>query len=188
MSDTHSVLVVTKDPKISVLAGALLIQPLFETTVVSNFNEARRMCAERIFNIVLVDFAEGEGSDFAVDIADSTSTILLLCPSHLFEQVSYKVEPYGVLTVAFPFDQFYFYSMIKAAIAVQYKVQILSSQTIKLKEKMEEIRLLNRAKLLLMEKESMTEMDAHHAIEKRAMDSGAKKTKVAEEIIKKYGK
>lgn len=186
MSDTHSVLVVTKDQKVSVLAGAMLIQPLFETTVTSNFNEARRMCAERVYNIVLVDFSDGEGSDFAVDISDSTSTILLLCPNHLYEQVSYKVEPYGVLTVAVPFDQFYFYSMIKAAIAVQYKVQILSSQTIKLKEKMEEIRLVNRAKLLLMEKENMSEADAHHAIEKRAMDTGAKKTKAAEEIIKKY--
>ena len=185
-SDTHSVLVVTKDPKISALASAMLISPIFDTTVTQNFQETRRICSERVYNIVLVDFSDGEGSDFAADISDSTSTVLLLCPNHLYEQVSYKVEPYGVLTVATPFDQFYFYSMIKAAIAVQYKVQILSSQTIKLKEKMEEIRLINRAKLLLMEHEKMSEMEARHAIEKRAMDTGAKKTKVAEELIKKY--
>lgn len=185
-SDTHSVLVVTKDPKIQVLAGAMLITPLFETAVTSDFIEARRMCSNKVYNIVLIDFADGEGSDFAIDIADSTSTVLLLCPNHLYEQVSYKVEPYGVLTVSVPFDQFYFYSMIKAAIAVQYKVQILSSQTVKLKEKMEEIRLVNRAKMLLMEKEGMSESDAHHAIEKKAMDTGAKKIKIADEIIKQY--
>ena len=107
-SDTHSVLVVTKDPKISALASAMLISPIFDTTVTQNFQEARRICSERVYNIVLVDFSDGEGSDFAADISDSTSTVLLLCPNHLYEQVSYKVEPYGVLTVATPFDQFYF--------------------------------------------------------------------------------
>ncbi|MBQ0052439.1 MAG: ANTAR domain-containing protein [Treponema sp.] len=186
-SDTHSVLVVTKDSKISVLVSALMVPPMFDLSLTQNFNEARRMCQERVYNIVLVDFADGEGTDFAIDISDSTSTVLLLAPSHLYEQISYKVEPYGILTVSTPFDQFNFYSMIKAAIAVQYKVQILSSQTIKLKEKMEEIRVINRAKLLLMEKLSMTEMDAHHHIEKQAMDTGSKKRTVAEDIIRTYG-
>ena len=77
--------------------------------------------------------------------------------------------------------------MIKAAIAVQYKVQILSSQTTKLKVKMEEIRLINRAKMLLMQNMQMSEQEAHRYIEKEAMDRGMKKTAVAEEIIKTYG-
>ena len=76
--------------------------------------------------------------------------------------------------------------MIKAAIAVQYKVQVLSSQTIKLKEKMEEIRQVNRAKMLLMQHKSMTEAEAHHYLEKQAMDNGKKRTAVAEEIIKEF--
>jgi len=183
-SETHSVLLVTKDNKISSLVTAMLVQPLFELSLISDFNEARRSCAERIFNIVLVDSADGEGTDFAIDISDSTSTILLLAPTQHFDQISYKVEPYGILTLINPFDQFYFYNMIKVAIAVQYKVQVLSSQTIKLKEKMEEIRLVNRAKMLLMQNKGMTEQEAHRHLEKEAMDSGAKKTAVADIIIK----
>ena len=77
--------------------------------------------------------------------------------------------------------------MIKVAIAVQYKVQILSSQTTKLKVKMEEIRLVNRAKMLLMQNLKMTEPEAHRYIEKEAMDRGLKKTAVAENVIKMYG-
>ena len=182
-SDTYSVLVVTKDTKISSLVSAILIPPLFELSVCTDFNEARRKCGERNFNIVLVDFAEGEGTDFAIDISDSLSTILLLSPSQHFDQISYKVEPYGVLTLTSPFDQFYFYNMIKVAIAVQYKVQVLSSQTTKLKEKMEEIRIVNRAKMLLMQNKSMTEQEAHRYIEKQAMDTGSKKTAIATLII-----
>ena len=185
--DTHSVLVVTKDSKISTLISTMLIPPVFETQVINDFNEARRMCSERVFNIIIADHCEGEGVDFAIDISDSLSTILLLTPPSLFEEVSYRVEGSGVLTVNCPFDQFYFYNMIKVAIAVQYKVQVLSSQTTKLKVKMEEISQVNRAKMLLMQNLNMSEQEAHRYIEKEAMDRGLKKTAVAENVIKMYG-
>ena len=77
--------------------------------------------------------------------------------------------------------------MMKIAIAVQYKVQVLSSQTTKLKVKMEEIKLVNRAKLLLMSNMNMNEQEAHRYIEKEAMDRGMKRTAISEEIIKTYG-
>ena len=186
-SDLHTVLVVTKDNKISSQVSAMLVAPLFDTQIVSDFNEARRICSERNFNIILVDFADGEGTDFAIDISDSTSTTLLLTPTQFFEQISYKVEGYGILTITSPFDQFYFYNMIKVAIAVQYKVQVLSSQTTKLKIKMEEIRGVNQAKMLLIQNLNMTETDAHRYIEKEAMDRCIKKTAVAEQVISTYG-
>ena len=185
--DSHSVLVVTKDSKLSQNMSAMLIPPLFETDVLSDFNEARRRISERSYNIILVDYAEGEGSDFATDASEGLSTILLLTPPSLFEEVSYRVEGYGIIAITNPFDQFYFYNMIKAAIAVQYKVQVLSSQTTKLKVKMEEIKQVNRAKMLLMQNMSMTEQEAHRYIEKEAMDGGLKKTAVAEKIIRTYG-
>lgn len=186
-ADTHSVLVVTKDSKLSAMIGAMLIPPLFETQIVSDFNEARRLASERVYNIILSDYSDGAGADFATDISDSLSTILLLTPQQLYEETSYRVEGYGIITVSTPFDQFTFYSTLKTAIAVHYKVQILSSQTTKLKIKMEEIRLVNRAKMLLMQSLNMTEQQAHRYIEKEAMDRSMKKTSVAEEIIKTYG-
>lgn len=184
--DIHSVLVVTKDIKTSTLVKNMLIQPVFETKIVSDFNEARRLCAERIFNIIIVDFCDGEGTDFSIDISSSTSTILLLVPTNLFEQISYKVESFGILTLTIPLEQFYFYNMIKIAIAVQYKVQVLTSQTIKLKEKMEDIRLVNRAKMLLMQNLKMTEDEAHHYLEKEAMNNGKKRTEIATKIINSF--
>ena len=185
--DSHSVLIVTKDSKLSQNIAAMLVAPLFETEVLSDFNEARRRVSERVYNIILVDYAEGEGTDFAIDASESLSTILLLTPPSLFEEISYRVEGYGIIAITNPFDQFYFYNMIKAAIAVQYKVQVLSSQTTKLKVKMEEIKQVNRAKMLLMQNMSMTEPEAHRYIEKEAMDNSQKKITVAEKIIRTYG-
>ena len=53
-------------------------------------------------------------------------------------------------------------------------------------EKIEEIRLVNRAKWLLIECLSMTETEAHRYIEKQAMDARISKREVAENIIKTY--
>ena len=161
--------------------------PLFETEVLRDFNEARRRVSERVYNIILVDYSEGEGVDFAIDSSEALSTILLLTPPSLFEEISYRVEGYGIICITNPFDQFYFYNMIKAAIAIQYKVQVLSSQTTKLKVKMEEIKQINRAKMLLMQNMQMTEQEAHRYIEKEAMDRSMKRTAIAEEIIRRYG-
>ncbi len=186
-ADSHSVLLVSHDSKIISQISAFLVPPLFELTTTTDFNEARRLATERSFNIIIADSGDGYDTDFAMNISESYSTILLLVPNEHFDEISYRVEGYGILTITKPFEPFYFYNMVKIAIAVQYKVQVLSSQTTKLKVKMEEIKQVNRAKMLLMQNMSMTEQEAHRYIEKDAMDRGMKKTAVADEIIKRYG-
>lgn len=181
--DVYSVLLVSRDSKIISQIQAFLVQPVFDLTTTGDFNEALRLCDERVFNIVIADSGDGYDTDFALNISNSYSTVLLLVPGEHFEEISYRVESYGILTLTKPFEPFYFYNMIKVAIAVHYKVQVLSSQTTKLKEKMEEIRLVNRAKMLLMQNKNMTEQEAHRYIEKEAMDTGAKKTAVASLIV-----
>jgi response regulator NasT len=186
-AESHSVLLVSRDSKIVSQISAFLVPPLFELTTTSDFNEARRLATERTFNIIIADSGDGYDTDFAINVADSYSTILLLVPNEHFDEISYRVEGYGILTITKPFEPFYFYNMVKIAIAVQYKVQVLSSQTTKLKVKMEEIKQVNRAKMLLMQNMNMSEQEAHRYIEKEAMDRGMKKTAISEEIIKTYG-
>ena len=186
-AESHSVLVVSRDSKIISQISAFLVPPLFELTTTSDFNEARRLATERSFNIIIADSGDGYDTDFAINLADSYSTILLLVPNEHFDEISYRVEGYGILTITKPFEPFYLYNMMKIAIAVQYKVQVISSQTTKLKVKMEEIKQVNRAKMLLMQNMNMSEQEAHGYIEKEAMDRGMKKTAISEEIIKTYG-
>lgn len=48
----------------------------------------------------------------------------------------------------------------------------------------EEVRLVNRAKLILIKMRGMTEAEAHRFIVKTSMDRCAKKREVAEDIIR----
>lgn len=58
--------------------------------------------------------------------------------------------------------------------------------TLTIEEKMEEIRLVNRAKWLLIRELHMDEPQAHRYIEKQAMDRCVSKRTIAEEIVKTY--
>lgn len=62
----------------------------------------------------------------------------------------------------------------------------IAKSTGKMEQKMSEIRTVNRAKWLLISAAQMTESEAHKYIERQAMNRGASKSAVAEEIIKKY--
>ncbi len=182
-TEEYSVLVVTKDKNISSMMNAVMQPPMFELLICSDYNEARRILLNRNFNIIIADSGDGIDTDFAIDVSSTNASIMLLVPGQNYDQISYRVEGYGIMTIPKPFDAFFLYNMIKVAIALQFKIQFLTSQTIKLKDKMEEIKLINRAKLLLVEKKKMTEDQAHHFIEKSAMDRCITKIALAREII-----
>lgn len=184
--DQIKVLLVLKDSKLSSQIKQILVAPLFDISEISDFNEARRRIHDDNYKIIITENADGEGRDFAVDISENAATIMLFATNEVFDHVSYYVEPYGVLTIVKPFEQFYFYNMIKVALAVHAKVERLTFQTIQMKHKMDEVKLINRAKMLLMSHMNMTEEEAHRYIEKQAMDRCAKKLEIADEIVRSY--
>ena len=59
-------------------------------------------------------------------------------------------------------------------------------KALSIEEKMEEIRIVNRVKWLLIIELKMDEQGAHRYIEKQAMDRCISKRIVVEEIIKTY--
>ena len=66
------------------------------------------------------------------------------------------------------------------------KLRKTEKKTLSIEEHMEEIRIVNRAKWLLISELKMDEQGAHRYIEKQTMDRCISKRIVAEEIIKTY--
>ena len=62
----------------------------------------------------------------------------------------------------------------------------METKNLSVEEKMEEIRLVNRAKWILIEQQNMSESDAHRHIEKQAMDLCTSKMEIAQKIIHTY--
>ena len=70
--------------------------------------------------------------------------------------------------------------------AARERLRRTEKKTATIEEKMEEIRLVNRAKWLLIEQLKMTESDAHRYIEKQAMDRCVSRREIAQNIIRIY--
>ena len=62
----------------------------------------------------------------------------------------------------------------------------LRQKNVKLQSKIEEMRLVDRAKCALIQYLNMTEAQAHRYVEKQAMDLRKSKTEVAEGILRTY--
>ena len=97
------------------------------------------------------------------------------------------MEEYGILTLPRPTSRQIVYQTLHLLAASRRKIRALEEKTSSLQNKMEEIRLVNRAKLLLVECLKMSEAEAHRYIEKTAMDRCVRRREIAENIIRTYG-
>ena len=189
--DIVSVLLISASQKWTDTILELLPHRQFQpVTTVCTAGEARRLLFEKSFDLVLIisPLRDDFGAQLAIEIADNgQSGVLLFVKADLFEQASYKVESHGVLTLAVPCPRMVIMQSVKLLVATRARLRVLENKAISLEAKMEEIRIVNRAKLLLVEQQKMSESEAHRYIEKTAMDTCQKKSAVAQEIIRTYG-
>lgn len=188
----NSVLVVTASQKITDLFNELLPSNAFNPIVsVSSCGEAKRELISTEYDIIVINAPLGDefGTDFALDLVEnSTAAVLLLVSSEIYGEVSYKVESYGVMTVQKPLNRTTLYTAMKLAYATRARLRTMDKKNKSLSAKMSEIRTVNRAKWALIESLGMTEEQAHHYIEKQAMDMRVAKGEIAVSILKTYGK
>ncbi|MEE1492275.1 MAG: ANTAR domain-containing protein, partial [Massilioclostridium sp.] len=110
----------------------------------------------------------------------------LLVKSELADDISAQVEDFGVLVVSKPLSRQLFYQSIKLVMVTRRRILGLKTENDKLQNKIEEIRLVNRAKCVLIQVLKLTEPQAHRYIEKQAMDLRLTRRAVAENILKTY--
>ena len=68
----------------------------------------------------------------------------------------------------------------------QRRVAELQRKNAELLQKLDDARLIGRAKCLLVEKLGLTEDEAHHCLERRAMDLRISRREAALTVIKQY--
>ena len=146
------------------------------------------MLLETSADIVIINapLRDEFGTQLAQNLADDNLAVILLVPGESYDQVCYKVEDDGVLTLGKPLSGQALQTAIRLATALRAKLQKLDKKNQALQEKMQDIRTVNRAKWLLMEQLRMTENEAHYYIEKQAMDMRLSRREVAENIIRSY--
>ena len=98
-----------------------------------------------------------------------------------------KLAEHGVFLLQKPLSKSVFQIASGWLVSARERIRKTEKKTLSIEEKMNEIRVVNRAKWLLISELKMTEPDAHRYIEKQAMDRCVSRRLIAEEIIKTYG-
>ena len=186
----YSVLVVSAAEKLnSALLSRLPESRYSPVLVASNVSAAKRLCGDRAFDFVIVNspLPDDPGTRFAIDMAASANTVvLLLVRGELYDEIHDKVTEHGVFTVAKPLNGSVFSLSLDWMASVRERLRKLEKKTMSVEEKMEEIRIVNRAKWLLISELRMDEPQAHRYIEKQAMDRCISRKDVATEILRTY--
>ncbi|MCR5732855.1 MAG: ANTAR domain-containing protein, partial [Sphaerochaetaceae bacterium] len=92
----------------------------------------------------------------------------------------------GVLTLSKPLNRASVNQALEWMASFRERIKKLEKKTLSVEDKMKEIRIVNKAKWLLISVLKMDEPQAHRYIEKQAMDYCISKKEVADKIIKTY--
>lgn len=155
----------------------------------AGISAAKRALAQREYDYVIINspLPDDIGTRFAIDTCSSkNAVVLLLVRTELHAEIHSKVAEHGVFTLAKPTSKSTMMTALSWMSSARERLRKFEKKTLSIEEKMEEIRLVNRAKWMLISELHMDESEAHRYIEKQAMDRCVSKKTVAEEIVKTY--
>lgn len=186
----YSVLLVSSSPKFNESMLALLPESRFyPVAAVSDVSSARRRLLESKYDIVIINapLPDDFGTRLALNICDNSGTaVLLFVKAEHYPDINGRVSPFGVLVLPKPASSQMVSQSLQLLCGTRERLRRMEQKTASIEEKMEEIRIINRAKLLLMEQLKMTEKEAHRFIEKQAMDRCVTRITIAQSILSTY--
>ena len=186
----YSVLIVSASEKFQNALRSLLPETSYSPIVtVSHIGAAERTRNGQDFDFVFVNspLPDDAGIRFAIDCCRAGGTVVLLfAAAALYDSIQSRVEKHGVFVLPRPVPRDAILRGLNWMAAARERLRSYEKKVQPVEEKMEEIRLVNRAKWLLISELKMSEPDAHHYITHQAMDRCCAKRTVAEEIIRLY--
>ena len=180
------ILVVSPSSKLSKLVHELM--PEAQRVGVSSAKEAQTYLRQQIFDLCIIQLPLPD--EFGVRLARQCASqypigILLLTKKETYDQIVYQVKEEGIFVLGIPCPKDMIDQALRCLEAGRIQIQRSMIQIKKLNKKLRDDRLIYQAKLVLIEQYHRREKKAHHYIEQIAMNSGQKKSVVAQMILDK---
>lgn len=170
---------------LSLLKGAGYSQVM----AVSSAAEARRCLARLEVELLVIDtpLKDESGQELALFAASgSTAGIVLLLKSGTPQELAIQAEEAGVFPLYKPMARPQLLQTLRMAAAIHRRMSGLGNENRSLRKKMEELRLIDRAKCILIQQLGLSEPQAHRYIEKQAMDCRLTRVEIAQNLLLTY--
>ena len=186
----YSILIVSATESFTSAFADLLPEPRYSPVdTVTSISCAKRILNDKSYDFVIINspLPDDTGTRFAIDISTTKqSAVLLLVKNDIHAGIHDRVAEYGVFTLPKPLSKVTMSHALNWLESARERLRQFEKKSISIEDKMAEIRLVNKAKWLLISELKMSEPDAHRYVEKQAMDRCVSRRCIAEEIIKTY--
>ena len=152
-------------------------------------SDARCKLLENPYDIVIVNapLPDEFGSRLCMDASRNNGTIaVIFAANDTFEEIYAKESVHGVFVVRKPTSRSLISQALSLTVCARERLRNLEKKAVKAESKLDDFRIVNKAKWLLIEHEDMSEAEAHRYVEKSAMDAGITKRLAAQIIINSY--
>ena len=186
----YSILIVSASEQLNSFVKRTISDGRFDGIEVrKSVAQASQELLNRHYDVILVNtpLPDDFGVDFALNACEKyTSGMLIITPGDVCDDITERVIDYGVIVLAKPLTNRALARNLRHLCAIQDKIRNPEKKILTLEDKITEMRIVNQAKCLLIEKEHISEEEAHRRIGKQAMDRCVSRRIVAEEIIEKW--
>lgn len=152
--------------------------------------EGKQALCNNAYDLVIIStpLPDALGFEFTCSCANiTTAGILLMTGEDLTKEQKSQTTSIGALVMKKSFYKTSFQKTIKLLTVAHDLPAGIRGECVQLQEKMEEMRIIDRAKEVLMERLLLSEEQAYHYITKHAMDMRVSKIKVAQAVLYTYG-
>ena len=137
--------------------------------------------------IISTPLSDEFGLDLVADISkDAKNGIVVLAKREIADEVQKKIRFTGAFVLPRPFNKALLVQTIKLAEVAHIGMAKLEEENRQLSQQLSDMKIVNRAKSMLMQYLNLTEEQAHRHIQKQAMDLRKTQRTVAEDILKTY--
>ncbi len=150
---------------------------------------AKESAQQQAFDLICINapLADENGIELSVHFAKTTRAgVVIVVPQKNADEVNDMLTPHGVLVIARPVNRHLFHHYLQFTDCFRTRLLRVEQENRELKTMVEDIKIIDRAKLLLVTCLNMSEEQAHRYLEKQAMDLRVSRLEVAKQVIQTY--
>lgn len=171
------------------MAELLRTEHYTQISTCNSSKNAKKLVENDEFDLICINspLAEETGIALSEHFAKTTrSCVVIIVPQKNADDVNDILTEHGVLVISKPVNKHLFHHYLQFTECFKMRMLRVTEENEKLRHMVEDMKIINRAKFLLISCLNMSEMQAHRYLEKQAMDLRMSRLQIAKQVIKTY--
>lgn len=155
---------------------------------VSTAEGGAELLAQKAYDLVFVNtpLPDSFGLDLAVTASKSCRGLIIAAAAKNCPAIEAKLGDLNAFILPRPFTKQTLSQTIRYVLLAVRSEEELYTENTRLEQQLKDVKLIDRAKCVLVEYLRISEADAHRQIQKRAMDMHVTRADIARDILKTY--